>query len=80
MEIFYKPAVFKQLKKIPKVELKKIFRKLELLKNDPYAGKPLKGELKNLYSIKPWPYRIIYEMDSKRIVIYSIAHRQGSYK
>ena len=80
MEISYKPAVFKQLRKIPKVELKKIFKKLEILKNDPYAGKPLKGELKGLYSVKPWPYRIIYEINPKKIVIYSIAHRQGSYK
>lgn len=80
MEIFYKPSAVKQLKKIPKVELKKIIKKLETLKTDPYVGKPLKGEFKGLYSVKPWPYRIIYEIASKKIVIYSVAHRQGSYK
>jgi mRNA interferase RelE/StbE len=80
MEIFYKPSVFKQLKKIPKVELKKIFKKLEALKDDPYVGKPLKGKFKGLCSIKPWPYRIIYEITSKKIIIFSISHRQGSYK
>ena len=80
MEIFYKPAALKQLKKITKVELKKIFNKLESLKNDPYAGKALKGELKSLYSVKPWPYRIIYEISTSKIIVYSIIHRQRAYK
>jgi mRNA interferase RelE/StbE len=80
MEIFYKPSAVKQLKKIPKVELKKIIKKLDILSTDPYVGKALKGEFKGLYSVKPWPYRIIYEITPKKIIIYSISHRQGSYK
>ncbi|KKU30718.1 MAG: Cytotoxic translational repressor of toxin-antitoxin stability system [Candidatus Amesbacteria bacterium GW2011_GWC1_46_24] len=80
MEIIYKASAFKQLKKIPKTELKKIRNKLEAIKNDPYAGKVLKGELQGFYSVKPWPYRIIYKIVSKQIVVVSVSHRQGSYK
>lgn len=80
MEIIYKTSAFKQLKKIPKTELNKIHKKLEAIKNDPYAGKVLKGELQSFYSVKPWPYRIIYKIILKQIIIVSVSHRQGSYK
>lgn len=80
MDLYYKPTVFKQLKKIPKTDIKKIAKKLKGLKDDPYAGKPLKGELEGLYALRAWPYRIIYEIGKKRLIIYSIAHRQGVYR
>ena len=80
MKLLYKPQVVKQLKKVPHTEQKKIIRKLELLAADPHAGKPLKGELHNLYSLVAWPYRIIYEITTSSIIIYSIKHRQGVYK
>ena len=80
MKIYYKPQVAKQIKKIPQRDLKKIFKKLRNLSEDPLSGKPLKGELEGLYSIKAWPYRIVYEIKNEKIIIYSIAHRQGVYK
>ncbi len=79
MKIVYKPQVIKQLKKLPLVEKKKIVRKLEALTNDPKAGKILRGELKDLYSVRAWPYRIIYSIKSSTITIFSIAHRQSAY-
>ena len=80
MKLAYKPIVLKQLKKLPQTELKKIFKKLTILSHDPYAGKPLQGELKNMYSLRAWPYRIIYEIKSGTITVYSIAHRQAAYR
>ena len=80
MEIFYKPSVSKQLKKIPKSEIKKIAKKLILLAENPYSGKPLKREFEGEYSLKVWPYRIIYHVQGKKIIILSIAHRQNVYK
>jgi addiction module RelE/StbE family toxin len=80
MEIIYKASAFKQLKKIPKTELNKIRSKLEALEKDPYAGKALKGKLQGFYSVKPWPYRIIYEITKQKIVTFSVSHKQGSYK
>lgn len=80
MEIRYKPQVLKQLKKLPQREQKKVIKKLEYLLADPYTGKALKGELHGLYSFKAWPYRIIYEIKSVTIIIYSIVHRQSAYR
>lgn len=79
-QVEYRPRVLKQLKKIPKIELRKIIRKLEILSEDSYSGKPLQGEYRGLFSLKAWPYRIIYEIKKNGILIFSIKHRQGSYK
>lgn len=72
----------KQLQKITPVDQKKIYKKLESLPEDYKEGKKLKGELSGLYSMRVWPYRIVYEINSKdeAIVVHLIAHRQGVYK
>lgn len=80
MKLLYKPEAIKQLKKLPLVEKKKVIRKLELLASDPYAGKPLKGELADLFAFRAWPYRIIYEIHEGSLIILSITHRQSVYK
>lgn len=80
MKLEYKPQVLKQLKKLPLSEKKKIIRKLELLRGEPRVGKPLKGELEGLLSLRVWPYRIIYQVAQTSIIIYSVAHRQAAYK
>ena len=79
MNLYYKPQVIKQLKKLPLAEKKKVVRKLELLVKNPYSGKQLKGELEGLRSLQVWPYRIIYEVQKESVVIYSVAHRQSVY-
>ena len=72
MNLVYKPQVQKQVKKLSFSEKRKIVRKLELLSANPKSGKALKGDLKGLYSLRVWPYRIIYEIRDSTIVIYSI--------
>lgn len=80
MDIEFKDAVRKQLKHFPKSEFKKIFSKIEKLSQESTAGKQLKGELSGLLSLRVWPYRIIYQVDKNKIIIFSIAHRQSAYK
>lgn len=72
----------RQYERFPKTEQTKIRKKLHVLEQDPYSGKKLAGELKGIYSLKVWPYRILYEINEnkKRIEIHKIAHRQGAYK
>lgn len=72
----------KQYERLPKSEKAKIRKKLYALEQSPYSGKKLMGELKGIYSLKVWPYRILYEINEveKRIEVYKIAHRQGVYK
>jgi len=82
MKLIYSSKTEKDLKKLAKRELKKIFRKINALKKEPFLGKKLKGELKGLYSFKSWPYRIIYKIDKDAKIIYIVAiqHRQSVYR
>lgn len=80
MKLGYRPKTLKQLKKLPKREKRKVISKIETLATNPYQGKPLKGEYQGIYSLRAWPYRILYEIQSEQIIIYSVEHRQGAYK
>ncbi len=72
--------VIKNLRKIPQKEQKKIQRRLEFLKEEIFSGKKLKSDLKNYYSLRAWPYRIVYEIIKGDIWVVKIQHRQGVYK
>lgn len=70
----------KDLNSLPKIEQKKIIKKLVVLRSEPFLGKLLSGELKGFRSLKAWPYRILYEFENSRIMVHRIVHRQGAYK
>ncbi|MEK7591143.1 MAG: type II toxin-antitoxin system RelE/ParE family toxin [Patescibacteria group bacterium] len=72
----------KQFAKLPEKYRVEILDKILLLRARPYLGKKLQGEHTGKYSLKQWPYRIIYRIEKKRvtIVIVEIGHRQGIYK
>ena len=82
MQAIITPEATKQFDKIPKVERKKIKRKIGTLEQDPYQGKKLSAELSETRVIRAWPYRILYYIDQKenKIFIVNIVHRQGAYK
>ena len=82
MRVEYSNTARKEIKKLPKRKQLKIILTIQKLKNDPYAGKKLKGEFEGLRSLKIWPYRIIYRYltQDKLIFINVIQHRQKVYK
>jgi len=82
MRVEYSNTAKKEVKKLPKNKQIKVLLMIQKLKNDPYAGKKLKGEFEGLRSLKVWPYRIIYRYLSqdKLIFINVIQHRQKVYK
>ncbi len=72
----------RQYKRLPKTEQAKIRKKLHSLEQDSHSGKKLTGELRGIYSLKVWPYRILYDINEteRRVEVHKIAHRQGAYK
>ncbi len=60
----------------------KIVRILESIERDPYVGKKLQGDLRDQYSIRALPYRIVYETYKREllVIVIKIGHRQGVYK
>lgn len=82
MDVILSKDSLKQYGRLSKPDQLKVRKKLSSLPSNPYAGKKLTGELIDIYSLRVWPYRILYEVNKrmKRIEILKIAHRQGAYK
>ncbi|KKQ95206.1 MAG: Addiction module toxin, RelE/StbE family [Candidatus Woesebacteria bacterium GW2011_GWB1_43_14] len=81
MKLYLSLKAKKQLGKLPTSERRKIEKKFLNLSQDPFLGKKLSGEFKDCWSLKAWPYRVIYVVDIKKksVFISSILHRQGAY-
>lgn len=79
MQVFLTPQAQKDLQKIPQKNRLKIKRRTQLLIKSPFAGKKLKGKLKGYWSLKVWPYRIIYEIYKNKVWVDHIVHRQKAY-
>ena len=72
----------KSIQKIPAPYRKRIERIILALATNPWAGKPLKGEMKGLHSLRIWPYRVLYIINESKTVIeiVDVGHRQGIYR
>ncbi len=67
--------------RLPNTERRKIIKKLAVLYTEPLSGKPLQGELAGFYSLRAWPYRIIYQFQKpNKVIVHYISHRQGAYR
>ena len=58
----------------------KVVRKLKYLEKDVYQGKKLSGKLTGFYSLRSWPFRIIYIIKNNSTWIVHIDHRKKVYK
>lgn len=74
--------VLKQIKSIPFSYQEKILRVIDSLAREPFQGKKLEGKLKGQYSVRVWPYRIVYSVYKKEliVIVIDVAHRQGVYR
>lgn len=76
------PKAQKALVKIPQPWQIRINRVLSALRSDPFQGKKLEADLKGYYSIRVWPYRILYTIEKKMVLVYvlKIDHRKDVYR
>ena len=81
-EIFFKESVWKDLKKIPNRELKRILSRVEKLGDDPrpVGCEKLTGE--ELYRIRHGNYRIIYSIQDNELTVcvIKVGHRKDVYR
>lgn len=80
--VIVKPKAEKQLEKLQRKDQKRITDALESIGNNPYTGKRLEGEYEGHWSVRVWPYRIIYVIEKYTVTVFVVAigHRQGVYK
>ncbi len=81
-KIIIQPNAEKKLAKLPKHWQLKIGRAINLLTIDPFIGKKLHGDHRGSRVLRAWPYRIIYTIDTHRIIIHvlDLGHRKDIYQ
>jgi len=71
----------KDFKKIPKTHHNIINSKIATLETNPYIGKKLAGNLKNIWRIRIGTYRVAYSINDGKLVILLLkaGHRKDFY-
>jgi mRNA interferase RelE/StbE len=77
-----KPSAEKELRRLSKKDFRRVLSALTVLSLDPFVGKKMRGDCEGQYTYRVWPYRVIYEIYKRELLILVIAvgHRQGIYK
>ncbi len=80
--VCYTKQALRSLGKIPASWRKRIVKATEALAKDPYVGKKLQGQFEGLFSLRVWPYRVIYLIQKSeiKVLILEVGHRQSVYK
>jgi mRNA interferase RelE/StbE len=60
----------------------RVVERLKELTENPKLGKPLKGKLKGIWSLRVGKYRILYQVQEEKLVIFviTLGHRKQVYK
>ena len=76
------PKARKELARLPQKHQKRIGAAIDILGDNPFAGKKLEGDFRGAWTLRAWPYRIVYTIEKHIITVkvLKIAHRQGVYK
>ncbi len=80
--LVFKKSVAKDLRNIPKKDIKRILKCVELLCTNPRAEGCIKLSGKERYRVRQGVYRIIYEIQETELIIMvvKVAHRSIVYK
>ncbi len=79
-EAEFKPRAIKDLRKIEKADQKRIITRITELTNN------LSGNVKRLtnftpeYRLRVGNYRVLFETEENKIIIYRIHHRRNAYR
>lgn len=80
--ILIKPSASRELDATPKIDLKRIVKRIQNLSEipRPQGCEKLSGE--DRYRVRQGPYRIVYSIDDKNheVVIVKIGHRREVYR
>lgn len=80
--VVLKATAAKELCKLPWKDQGRIRSAIDHLAEDPFFGKAMQGDCKGMFSIRVWPYRIIYTIQKNivTVTVVAIGHRKDVYK
>ena len=81
-ELVFKKSVAKDLRSIPKIDVARILKRIEALREDPRGEGCVKLSAQERYRVRQGVYRIVYEIRESELVIMvvKVGHRSAVYK
>ncbi len=72
----------KEIKALAKKDQQRVLAALDVLSENPFAGKRLEGEYQGAWSLRVWPYRILYAVhrDIVTVNVLRVGHRKDVYR
>ena len=81
-EIFFKESVWKDVRKIPKRDLRNILERIKSLATNPRSPGCEKLTGQDRYRLRQGRYRIVYSIQDNDLIVWviKIAHRKDVYR
>lgn len=81
-ELRFKTSVAKDLRDVPKTDLRRILERIEALRDDPRPAGCEKLSAQEVYRIRQGNYRILYEILELEVIVevVKIGHRREVYR
>ena len=81
-ELLYKPSVAKDLRGLPKADIRRILARTEALRTNPRPVGSEKLAGSEQYRIRQGNYRILYTIDDTQVIVevVKIGHRKDVYR
>jgi mRNA interferase RelE/StbE len=82
-KVILKPSVEKDLRSLPRNVVKRVFRRIETLKDDPIPRQSIKlSGAEHLYRVRAGEYRIVFSVDTThmQVVIQYVRRRRDVYR
>ena len=80
-KVIFKDSAERFFRKLDKFDQQRMVKKLRLLRQNPFLGKPLFGNLFGAWSLRVGKYRVIYQVKKEELIIFvlDIEHRKNIY-
>lgn len=81
-KITFKKSVAKDLRNIPKADIARILKKIDVLADNPRGEGCVKLSARERYRVRQGLYRVIYEIRDEVliVVVVKVGHRSAIYK
>lgn len=81
-ELRFRASVAKDLRNVPKADLRRLLERIELLRDDPRPAGSEKLSAQERYRIRQGNYRILYEIFDLEIIVevVKVGHRREVYR
>jgi len=83
ISIEVKKSFYRDFESIPKKDQLKIVKAIDSLKENPFAGERLKGDLQMFLRLKIGKYRLAYVVEEDKtivVVVVKVGHRKDFYE